>query len=376
MKIALMCNEYPPQKCGGIGIFTKELAETLVNAGHTVHVVGAYSQQQNILVESLNGVVVHRLPARQGLTGIWKNSRVLFQYIKSMESQLDMVEVPDFEGLSAFWGKLAIPCVIRLHGTAAYFADEMATRSSRLISWMEKRALKQADAVIAVSDYVAKRTEAIFSLNLGARTVYNGVKIDKALSPKCNFDYAGSVIFTGSLMRKKGVFSLAESWKLVKQAFPDAALLLVGKDTQENGKSVKQQIIDIVGPSANVRFTGHVDKSTLQQYMKSADVAVFPSFSESFGLAPFEAMALGVPTVYTKLSCGPELLEHEHHALLVNPHHPEEIASTLILLLRSQALREKYSAAGYQRVQDFSVEHLCNHNIAAYQAIMEDHHAA
>ena len=117
-------------------------------------------------------------------------------------------------------------------------------------------------------------------------------------------------------------------------------------------------------------FTGHINKATLQDHLRYADVAIFPSFSESFGLGPVESMALAVPTIYTELSCGPEIVQHEQNGLLVNPSEPHSIATALKHLLSDQQQREQLGRAGRVHARQFSVDTQIANNVTAYQQLI------
>ena len=372
MKIGFICNEYPPEICGGVGTFTRELAEQLVAAGHEVRVIGVYSSISSATTQEQNGVIVERLPAKPGRLGIWQNRRALYHRVKALakSGELELIEIPDFEGYSAFWGRLDIPVLLRLHGTVTYFNHELKQPNSRLIAFLERQALRRADRLVSVSQYAAEQTLSVFQLSTPYSVVHNGIAIPSAEQTKQQYAYQGKVVFTGSIMPKKGVLSLAEAWPSVRAQFPDAELIIVGKDTQHHGRSVKQQMQEIVGPEHPIIFTGHIDKKTLQQHLLNADVAVFPSYSETFGLGPVEAMALAVPTIYTELSCGPEIVQHEKNGLLINPEQPKTIANALNRLLNDQSQREFFGQQGRAHAATFSVAEQLALNVAVYEQLI------
>lgn len=372
MKIGFICNEYPPEICGGVGTFTRELAEQLVAAGHEVRVIGVYANVQQSQQQEQNGVVVERIPAKSGRLGIWQNRRVLYQRVKTLADQgeLDLIEVPDFEGYSAFWGTLRIPILLRLHGTVTYFNHELNQPNSRLIEFLERQALKRADRLVSVSQYAAQQTLDVFQLSTPYSVVHNGIALPDDEAVKRDYAYKGKLVFTGSIMPKKGVLSLAKAWPAIHQAFPDCELVIIGKDTVHQGVSVRQQMLDIAGPSHPIEFTGHIDKQTLQQHLIEADVAVFPSYSETFGLGPVEAMALAVPTLYTELSCGPEIVQNEKNGLLINPQEPKTIANAVNRLLNDQSQREFFGQQGRVHAATFSVAEQLSLNMAVYQQLI------
>lgn len=372
MKIGFICNEYPPATCGGIGTFVRELAERLVAEGHQVTIVGVYANVDQREERQQQGVTVIQLPAQGGLSGIYVDRRSLFVEVKTLSEagQIDLIEIPDFEGYAAFWGKLSIPIVVRLHGTATYFSQELGQRPSRLVRWLEQQTLNKATQLISVSHYAARETLNVFSLKMPYNVIHNGVSWPDDTQCKKDYSATGSVVFTGSLMYKKGVFALAEAWPEVQKQYPNAQLILVGKDTQQNGQSVRSLLEQKVGKSANLMFTGHINKATLQDHLRYADVAIFPSFSESFGLGPVESMALAVPTIYTELSCGPEIVQHEQNGLLINPSEPHSIAAALKHLLSDQQQREQLGRAGRVHARQFSVDTQIANNVTAYQQLI------
>src|SRR5262249_48393932 len=101
-----------------------------------------------------------------------------------------------------------------------------------------------------------------------------------------------------------------------------------------------------------VRFHGHQDHAQVMSALGRAQVAVFPSYTETFGLCAAEALASGCATVYTKLSCGPEIVRDGVDGLLADPDQPEEIAGAIGSILGDAALRVRLSIAGRRRVRE------------------------
>lgn len=374
MNICLVCNEYPPYKCGGIGTFTYELATSLTKSGHHVVVVGIYADIEED--RQIEGVRVVRLKSWGGKTAFFTNSLRLGYQIKSLikEEGLDIVESVDFEGVSAFWPKMTIPVTIRLHGSVTYFAEEMDTRVSKLTYLIEKRALQKSDYICSVSDYTAQKTKQIFKLDKNITTIYNGVKIPDENRCKKDFTKNYLVSFSGSLMRKKGVLSLAKAWNLVKEKRPEAKLRFIGKDTSENGISIKEKIYSLVNREYHdsLEFTGHVSKESLEAMLVETDLAVYPSISESFGLAPLEAMALKLPVIFSEKSAGLELKAKLPSLILVDPLSETGIATNILKLLNSDSL-ESMGVLSRQEVNDnFNVDKLLSANIKFYESCINE----
>jgi glycosyltransferase involved in cell wall biosynthesis len=108
--------------------------------------------------------------------------------------------------------------------------------------------------------------------------------------------------------------------------------------------------------------------------LQHARAAVFPSFVESFALAPLEAMACGCPTVYTSRVSGPELICDGEDGLLVDPAHPEQIAAAIGRLLADDDLANRLATAGRRRIEEhFSMAAFLPRNEAFYRQCVENY---
>jgi glycosyltransferase involved in cell wall biosynthesis len=182
------------------------------------------------------------------------------------------------------------------------------------------------------------------------------------------------VVYTGTLTAKKGILSLVSAWTTVRRSCPEAELHIYGKDGREPGGGsmhayLSTQLSDDVRDS--VYFHGHVDRDHLLDVLSESRVAVFPSYSETFGIAPVEAMACGCATIYTRLSCGPEIVREGVDGLLVDPDRPDEIAGAIIRLLCDDKLAQRLGEAGRMRSRScFSIDSVLGHNVEFYKACL------
>lgn len=378
MKIGFICNEFPPEKCGGIGIFTSELAENLINNNCHVVVIGIYQGLENDQCTTKhNGLLtVYRLASHKGRLAAYRNRIRVFRLVKKLADQGDiqLIELPDFEGWGAGWPKLKIPVIVRLHGSLTYFAAEMNEKVSIMTRFLEKLSLNRANTIVSVSEYTANKTKQLFSIKKNISIIYNAVALPDASRCKKSYELTYTVTYSGSLVKKKGVFSLAEAWPLVRKQYPQAKLTMIGKDVLYQGESAQKLIKKLAGKDVDsISFTGHISKTEMESILAESDVAIYPSYSESFGLAPIEAMALAVPTIYSTRSCGPEIINEKGGAILCNPSDIKDISQKICQLFDSEKLRKQLGADGRKRViQSFSTADIFNKNIELYKKLIDE----
>lgn len=377
LRVCFLCNEYPPGLHGGIGTMTQLLARTLVRAGHEARVIGVYNPSQPAAdFEVDQGVGVWRLRASNRPLGWLLSRHQLFRAISrwSRSGEIDVVEVPDWQGWAAHWPRLPSPVIARLHGSITYFAAELGQPLARAPFWLERASLRRADFWCSVSRYTAGKTRQLFGLRSGPHAIlYNPVEtIDEDRSPARS---RNQVVFTGTLTAKKGIVSLIRAWPRVIEECREAELHIFGKDGRvDDGSSMKAFLLsEQAGHIAkSIHFHGHVERREIHQALQKARVAVFPSYAEAFALAPLEAMASGCPTIYSTRGSGPELIKHGQDGLLVEPDRPDEIAKAIVRVLTEDSLAERLAKSGRERVRkDFSTAALLTQNENFYRSCLE-----
>lgn len=371
MRICFVCSEYPSSPHGGIGTFTQVLARALVKEGQDVRVVGVYPSHHTGLEKEIDqGVQVSRLRGPSGRFG-WPRARYqLWRHVSkwAREGAIDIVEAPDWEGWTALWPKLSIPVIIRLHGSVSYFQQELNRPTKSSIRFLERSALRRANAWCSVSRYTAEKTKNLFALQNGPDAIlYN--PIETTSSDVSHQRTGQQVIFTGTLTHKKGVVSLVRAWPEVKRMCPLAELHIYGKDGRtDSGESMREYLLNLNAGNNNCYFHGHVSREVIFSALATARVAVFPSYAEAFAVAPLEAMTKGCPTIYSRRGSGPELIKDGMDGLLIDPDQPREIANAIVRILKDDELAKQLSKAGRERVvSHFSIESLVQQNILFYQ---------
>jgi len=229
---------------------------------------------------------------------------------------------------------------------------------SPVLTRLETRSILGASNWCAVSKFIADRTQKVFALpNAPGAILYNCLELPPIPEPSVR--KTKHVVFSGTLNENKGIQRLVEAWADVRQACSDAQLHVFGKDGRtRQGLSMKLAIEKLLGDPGRqgVFFHGHVPREQLLAALRSARVAVFPSYTEAFALGPLESMACGCPTVFTNRASGPEAIEDGIDGLLIDPDRPEQITHAILRVLQDDDLAARLSKAGRQKVeQKFSL---------------------
>lgn len=402
MNILYLCDEYPPGRHGGIGTSVQMLARQMVKAGHNVVVAGWYDwgyNEQNTGYDM--GVKVYRFRRKlatpwlknrdsmrvRGLYKIFRAFRIFDWDIRTSlkpyhaflegliaEHHIDLVEMPDFNEYMAYclqytpFPKLSVPVVVKLHGSLTYFAREAGQTIAQHILRMEEDLLEQADGVVSVSKYTAARSAEYLDYRKPIEVLYNGISLPGAPAVS---KIPLRVVFTGTLVEKKGIYQLAKAWNIVHQHLPKAELYIFGK-----GDTAKIRTILSGDAAETVFFKGHIAHNELLQELKAASLAVFPSFAETFGLGAAEAMACNVPVIFSRLTSGPELIEHGADGYLADPTDVQDIAGAIIELLTNHKLAARLAEAGVEKIKNnFAIAKVAANHISYYQDILNKIHA-
>ncbi len=130
------------------------------------------------------------------------------------------------------------------------------------------------------------------------------------------------------------------------------------------------RLVDELGLRERVRFLGYVPDERLRALYHLADVFVFPSMHEGFGLPPLEAMACGTPVVVSDRSAMLEVVGEA--GLLVDPEDDAAIADAIGRLLADSDLRDAYASRGRLRAMAFSWDEAARRTVEVYERAVQD----
>lgn len=382
MTIAFLTPEYPHAKTGssgGIGTSIKNLAIGLLAQGFSVRVM-VYGQNAEDVFDD-NGIIVQQIRNLK-LKGLsWWLTRKKLEYLINQlyaHQEIDLVEAPDWTGITSFIQPKKCPVVIRLHGSDTYFCH----LDQRPVKWNnkfhERRALKKADGLLSVSQYTADVTNVIFRLHKEFTIIPNSIDINWFDDNRNDCRNGGNVIlYFGSLIRKKGLLELPFIFNEVVKMSPCARLILIGMDVPDivSGNASTWAMMQSLFTSAalqNVSYLGSVDYQDITEHIKTASLCVFPSFAEALPVSWIEAMAMQKPIVASNIGWANEVIEDGVEGFLVNPKDHLKYAQRILEVLENPKIQENFGVAARKKaVSKFSTEIVSKQSILFYKKWME-----
>lgn len=396
MNILFICDEYPPGLNGGIGSIVQNLAREMVVQGHQVYVVGLYTYEYGCAdFEEDMGVKIWRLrygfklPNIKKLYGVQRRipnrlKRLLFakrdfeRYILFVKKiiaayNIDIIEQPDWLSYAYFIGlenptlpNLGLPVILKFHGSHSYSSFELNVVPNKHFVNIDKLNIQRANALASVSRHNALINKELFEINVPIKILYNGVTLSNELTNKKR--KTKTVFYAGTVKQTKGSFSLMRAWNLVQQKMPDTELIVYGKGELKKA-------MEFINPAfrKTVHFEGHQSREKLFDALETATMAVFPSYTEAFSMAPLEAMSRACPTIYTKRSSGREVIKDGDNGLLIEPDNIEEIAEKIMLLMDQPALATRIGDAGRVEVLErFEISKITREHLEYYKMVAAD----
>ena len=158
------------------------------------------------------------------------------------------------------------------------------------------------------------------------------------------------VLFVSSLWPYKNCDGLLQAWALARGELGGRQLVIVGGGRDEKYVARLHSLADELGISGDLVFTGGVPLEETVRFYQSADVFVYPSLNETFGLPILEAMACGCPVVTSDTSAMPETAGGA--AVLCDPKAPASIAQAIVKTVGPH--RDRLRDLGLRRASQFT----------------------
>ena len=314
MKILMLTWEYPPRIVGGIARVVHDLSKRLIKDGHEVTVVTyrdnadvpEYENDKGVNVYRVDNYMIHPNNFIDWIMQLNFNMLSKATEIINKEGGFDVIHAHDWlvtYAAKSLKNAYDIPIVATIHATEAGRNSGIHDETQRYINDTEWLLTYEATEVIVNSNYMKNEIQRLFGLPFDKINVIpNGINLSNFTGIERDYDFRRQyamdnekiILYVGRLVYEKGVQHLIAAMPKILSNYNDAKLIIAGRGGMMDELRAEASNL---GLNDKIYFTGYLNSKQVQKMYKCADVAVFPSTYEPFGIVALEAMLAGVPTV-------------------------------------------------------------------------------
>ncbi len=395
MRILMLSNEYPPNVVGGLGKHVEALVPALAACDVEVHLVTQRDREgapKEVIAPNLTVYRVDVPPGNVGapLSDTQAANWELAQFSDMLGPQVggfDLIHVHDW--LVAFAGirlkhLWRIPLLATIHASErGRHQGELYTELSRAINEVEDELCMEAWRVIVTSYYMAHEIVAYFgepydkidvvpnAVSVAAFDAYDGNDL-RAFRRRYVADDEFLVFHVGRIVYEKGLHILVEAAPAILAQMPGVKFVIAGKGPMVDELRLQARRL---GVGDQFYFTGFIDDLERDRLYKVADVAVFPSLYEPFGIVALEAMAARVPVVVSGVGGLMEVVENHVTGITALPGHAGSLAWSILHTLAHPEWSSARVENAYRRViEHFSWEAVASQTREIYARVIEERH--
>ena len=369
MKILMLTWEYPPRVVGGISKVVYDLSHKMVKEGNEVTVV-TYKEGDNVkYYENDKGVEVYRLDnymIRPNNFIDWIMQLNFNMITKANEiinknGKFDVIHAHDW--LVAYSAKSIkesynIPLISTIHATESGRNSGIHDETQRYINDSEWMLTYESSEVIVNSNYMKNEVQRLFGLPYDKINVIpNGVNLQLFSNVNIDYDFRRQyamdnekiILYVGRLVYEKGIQNLIAAMPKILDRYHDSKLIICGRGGMID--ELREQV-KYLGIENKVYFAGYCDSKKMQKMYKCADVAVFPSTYEPFGIVAIESMLSGTPTIVSDVGGLNEIIEHGVTGMKSYAGNANSIADSVLSLLFDPKLCANISQNAIKKVKE------------------------
>ncbi len=369
MKILMLTWEYPPRIVGGIARVVHDLSKRLIKDGHEVTVVTyrdsadvpEYENDKGVNVYRVDNYMIHPNNFIDWIMQLNFNLVSKATEIINKEGGFDVIHAHDW--LVTYAAKTLknaydIPIVATIHATEAGRNSGIHDETQRYINDTEWLLTYEATEVIVNSNYMKNEIQRLFGLPFEKINVIpNGINLSNFTGIERDYDFRRQyamdnekiILYVGRLVYEKGIQHLIAAMPKILSNYHDAKLIIAGRGGMMDELKAEARNL---GLGNKIYFTGYLDSKQVQKMYKCADVAVFPSTYEPFGIVALEAMLAGVPTVVSDVGGLNEIINHGVDGMKSYTGNPNSIADSVTALLKDHQLAANVSKKAKQKVKE------------------------
>jgi glycosyltransferase involved in cell wall biosynthesis len=411
MRIAFFCWEFWPRLVGGLGTYAIEITKKFVEMGHEVTVF-TLNDGSLPTKDYWNGIEIHRpmildsseifpIFVREDLKR-WGHhikffsdifafnylsaSKLVNQLIKKEQRKFDIISFHDW--LAGFAGIMVknntnLPAVFHVHSIEE---QRSLGGGSEVVKEIERESARKADKIITVSYSMKEFLESLGYPKEKINVVYNGIDVEKYSLKNVNWELVEKlrerykikdekvIFFIGRLTWVKGVANLIRAMPEVLKSFPNVKLVILGKGESYTDLIQLKQSLGI-GDKVEIRSEWVSEEERIAHYAM-ADVCVFPSISEPFGIVSLEAMSMERPVVVGARGVSglrEQVIPNGENrcGVHINGEDPNDIAWGIKVVLENFEEAKKWGKNGRKRViENFTIEKTAKETLKIYESLI------
>jgi glycosyltransferase involved in cell wall biosynthesis len=312
-------------------------------------------------------------PVRFPFNWINERPRLWWDYYLPFVLQRDKIDV--FHGPNHFIpSKGNFKKIVTIHDIAYFYINVHGEGMDRVLKRWTLKSLSAADAVIGVSESTIKDCISEGLEATKAHVIYQGfessfehLKLSQAdvlseiegltIPKKC-------ILFLGSIQPRKNLPFLIRAFAKMSSKIPHSLVLAGGAGSSQ---VEVEKLITELKVEERVIFTGYISDKQRAALYQHSDLFVYPSKYEGFGLVLLEAMSFGVPVITCNNSSLPEVVDEA--GVLVETDNVDELAESMLKLLRDEAYKMELIEKGLAQCDKFSWKACANKTASLYKEV-------
>lgn len=397
MRVLMLSWEYPPHIVGGLGKHVNELVPALGQEGVEVHLltpgwVGGNHRQQ------VGNATIYRVdpPPHSELTDFFSDAqrtnwllqaqgRTLVQTLQQSAGNFDIIHAHDWLvafAAIALKNEFKIPLLATIHATEhGRNRGDVGSDISQSVHSTEWWLCYEAWRIICCSQFMADEVaSALRSPRNKIDVIPNGIETTRfdelagadlrAFRARYAEPDDQIVFHVGRIVHEKGTRVLVEAAPRVLVGYPKTKFVVAG--TGGYLDSARRRAQDL-GVASSFSFTGFIPDADRDRLFKIANVAVFPSLYEPFGIVALEAMAARTPVVVSNVGGLAEVVTHNETGLVVYPDNPDSLAWGILETLRHPDWAAARVDNAYRRVvTEYNWRSIARRTIDVYTRIARE----
>jgi glycosyltransferase involved in cell wall biosynthesis len=358
----------------GIGRFSQELISALV----TLDPASNYSVFYNRPQDARPDPPANRLPA---LTVPWGDKpwrlRVLLSQMTRRSQDRLFPGIDLFHATDHLLPSLArMPSVFTLYDLTYLLTDTHATLNRLFLTLMMPRFLRNADAIIAISESTRRDMLHHYQVDqTKVRVIYGGVtpRFRTSLPDEIAQVRRGHnlpehfILSVGTIEPRKNLVRLLEAYRSLRDRGSQISLVIAGRRGWRSEHFFQR--LQELGLTDEVTLLGLFPDAELPALYSAADVFVFPSLYEGFGLPVLEAMACGTPVIASNTSAIPEIAADT--GILFDPYDTRGLTEAIVRVLDNAELRAEMRANGLERARRFTWQKTAEATLDLYRSVLQ-----